>query len=89
MDIIELKLTDSQRAQLEPIIRENAKESRNVVFISTISPSLKGRWKWQLCSISLAMGEKLMKVLEGPIAKQHGKAKPRKKIPWENKEDLT
>jgi hypothetical protein len=82
MDIIELELTDEQKKQLAPVIRRSAEQSKNVVFISTISPAARGNWKWQLCTISLAMGEKLLKLLEGPIAKQHGKPKPgRKKIP--------
>jgi hypothetical protein len=78
MEVIEIELTSAQIEKVAHLVRHAAEKGKNLVFVSTVSPSAKG-WKWQLTTISATLGPKLLKFLETSHEQQKQKRpKPEK-----------
>jgi hypothetical protein len=61
--IVTIKLTRGQTDELAPVIREHARQGRNALFITTISPGDDGYWKLQTVTVDRAFAQKVLKIL--------------------------
>src|ERR1700730_2859273 len=68
----QLRLTDDQKAQIQPLVRSAAAQRRNVLFIATGSPVLDATlgetfWKLQIAIVKPATGEKIRKLVRADL----------------------
>jgi hypothetical protein len=66
----QLRLTDDQKAQIQPLVRTAAASRKNVLFIATGCPVLDGTetfWKLQVALVKPATGEKIRKLLRADL----------------------